>query len=71
MSKTTPCDFGECPCDAIFSEHCRVYCGLGVDENEEEYYEEDEEYVPSSYNGDYGPSNPWNAPGMRISDFIR
>lgn len=24
----------------------------------------------SSYCGDYGPSNPWDAPGMSISDFI-
>ena len=28
----TPCDWGECPYDAEYSEHCRVYCGLGVDE---------------------------------------
>lgn len=26
--------------------------------------------VPSSTGGDYGPSNPWDAPGMKISDFI-
>ena len=32
--------------------------------------EEDDEYTPSSTAGDYGPSNPWNAPGMSISDFI-
>ena len=64
MSKTTPCDCGECPFNAVFSEHCRVYCGLVVDEDEED------EYVPSSENGDYGPSNPWDAPGMKISDFI-
>lgn len=69
MAKTTPCDYGECPYDAMYGETCRVYCGLGVDEDEEEYYE-DEEYIPSSENGDYGPSNPWDAPGMRISDFI-
>lgn len=31
---------------------------------------EDEEYVPSAENGDYGPSNPWDAPGMSIHDFI-
>ena len=31
---------------------------------------EDDEYVPSSTNGDYSPSNPWDAPGMSISDFI-
>lgn len=31
---------------------------------------EDEEYIPSSTNGDYSPSNPWDAPGMKMSDFI-
>lgn len=36
MAKTTPCDYGECPYDAFSTESCRVYCGLGVDENEEE-----------------------------------
>lgn len=30
----------------------------------------DEDYVPSSENGDYSPSNPWDAPGMKMSDFI-
>lgn len=29
-----------------------------------------EEYVPSSTNGDYSPGNPWDAPGMSPSDFI-
>ena len=66
MAKTTPCDYGECPYNAIFSEHCRVYCGLGVDEDEED----EEEYIPSSENGDYGPSNPWDAPGCSIDMFI-
>ena len=28
------------------------------------------DYCPSSTNGDYSPSNPWDAPGMSISDFI-
>lgn len=32
--------------------------------------EDDEEYVPSSTNGDYSPGNPWDAPGMSPSDFI-
>ena len=50
-----PCDYGECPYDDADSGYdCRNYCGLGVDE--------DEEYVPSAENGDYGPSNPWDAP---------
>lgn len=30
----------------------------------------DEPYTPSSYNGDYSPGNPWDAPGMSIHDFI-
>lgn len=59
---STPCDCVDCPFDARYSEDCRVHCGLGVDE--------DEEYVPSSTYGDYSPSNPWDAPGMSIRDFI-
>jgi len=31
---------------------------------------EDDEYCPSSTNRDYSPSNPWDAPGMSIKDFI-
>ena len=38
--------------------------------SESEYDYDDEEYVPSAENGDYSPSNPWDAPGMRMSDFI-
>lgn len=30
----------------------------------------DEKYTPSSTNGDYSPSNPWDAPGMSVKDFI-
>lgn len=36
MAKETPCDWGECPYDANYSEDCRYWCGLGVDENESE-----------------------------------
>ena len=36
---------------------------------EEEYEEEDED--PFEEEPDYGPSNPWDAPGMNVSDFIR
>lgn len=35
---------------------------------DEDAYEYD--YIRSSTNGDYGPSNPWNAPGMSVKDFI-
>ena len=31
---------------------------------------EDEDYTPSATAGDYSPSNPWDAPGMSIHDFI-
>lgn len=38
----------------------------------DEYENDDDDYrrTPSSTAGDYGPSNPWDAPGMSISDFI-
>ena len=29
-----------------------------------------DEYAPSATAGDYSPSNPWDAPGMSIRDFI-
>lgn len=29
-----------------------------------------ESYMHCSTNGDYGPSNPWDAPGMSVRDFI-
>lgn len=31
---------------------------------------DDEEYEPSSTNGDYGPGNPYDAPGMAPWHFI-
>ena len=64
----TPCDYGECPYDAQYAEACRVYCGLGVDVACD--YEEEDRYIRSSTCGDYSPSNPWDAPGMSVKDFI-
>ncbi len=42
MPKYTPCDTEpfECPFNARYSEDCRYYCGLGVDEDEPEDYED-------------------------------
>lgn len=37
----------------------------------DELIPDDEPYTRSSSAGDYGPGNPWNAPGMSVSDFIR
>lgn len=41
-----------------------------VDGIRSECEEDDEDYIPSSTNGDYSPSDPWNVPGMSIKDFI-
>jgi hypothetical protein len=30
----------------------------------------EKEYCPSATNGDYSPSNPWDAPGMSMRDFF-
>ena len=30
----------------------------------------DSDAVPSSTGGNYGPTNPWDAPGMDVSDFV-
>ena len=30
----------------------------------------EDDYTPSATRGDYSPSNPWDAPGMSIHDFI-
>lgn len=53
----------------FFNEECKM------SSQEKEYFgveseESEDEYIPSSENGDYSPSNPWDAPGMSIRDFI-
>jgi hypothetical protein len=50
-------------CDSDMCEWCRV-------EQIVQRAENDEQCVRSSTNGDYSPSNPWDAPGMSIKDFI-
>ena len=56
MSKYTPCDTEpfECPFNARYSEDCRYYCGLGVDEYEPEDCEsmEDVSLVTNFQKGD-------------------
>lgn len=48
-----------------------VYIGDNLEKLDYELnYDDDDEYIPSSTNGDYSPSNPWDAPGMKMSDFI-
>ena len=36
----------------------------------EELIDDEEESGPSSTSGDYGPGNPWDAPGMKMGDFM-
>lgn len=40
------------------------------DSDEGDWDDEDDYYTPSATRRDYGPSNPWDAPGMSVSDFI-
>lgn len=50
------------------------YMNDWIEDTSEDEWEEpdwdDEDYVPSAERGDYSPSHPWDAPGMKISDFI-
>ena len=62
-----PCFGWECCVDAEEAVKVASACEDYVPEDEED----DEEYIPSSTAGDYGPGNPWDAPGMSVSDFIR
>lgn len=40
------------------------------DDSDDEYEYDEDDYTPSATHGDYSPSNPWDAPGMSIRDFI-
>lgn len=56
-------------CKSDMCEWCVVERTLMDAENGE--LEEDEPYIRSSTNGDYGPNNPWDAPGCSVNDFYR
>lgn len=53
--------------------NCKYFNACGDEERTEpcngKAYDEDD-YTPSATMGDYSPSNPWDAPGMSIRDFI-
>ncbi len=46
---------------------CDLSCPRYEAETEED---REEDYCPCATRGDYSPGNPWDAPGMSISDFI-
>lgn len=43
---------------------------LGLFDQEDIDEDEDDSHISSSTCRDYGPSNPWDAPGMSVKDFI-
>ncbi len=59
-------------CNEICGEHCVIFrkASIRYDIAQEKKDTEDDEYVPSATRGDYSPSNPWDAPGMSVSDFL-
>ncbi len=67
-NRIRPGMFGPEPCMMYEMDECDardMYCSCYEPETEEDYH-----YTPSSTAGDYGPGNPWDAPGMSIRDFI-
>ena len=62
-----------CACyEMTESEQGEIECAADCDRYEEGTPDcmNDRHYTPSATNGDYSPSNPWDAPGMSIKDFI-
>ena len=65
-AKATLCSY----CKSDLCEWCQVERIVSQAETELDEENDDEHYAPSSTYGDYSPSNPWDAPGMSIHDFI-
>ena len=68
-------DLRECGCKNIFFNRLGEAEETGEVEGEDPWEDEYEdpwerEYIRSVTGGDYGATCPWNAPGMRVSDFI-
>ena len=55
-------------CQSDMCEWCRVE--HIVENAKASMNDDDDNYIRSSTNGDYSPNNPWDAPGMSLSDFI-
>ena len=67
--KCSECRFGELICNRYGREYYTCTDDFGERPCGDKPEPEDE-YTPSASAGDYSPSNPWNAPGMSIYDFI-
>ena len=58
--------------DDLYYIHTDEIYAIREDESEDFELDEDEDVeLEIQDDPDYGPSNPWDAPGMRPSDFIR
>lgn len=66
-------DYEICSMD-MWVDNGKIHIEFNIEVEDEDEWEEpdwdDEDYIPSAENGDYSPSNPWDAPGMKMSDFI-
>lgn len=74
MSKERDIELYECLSNAELIDYIEHFYDSEPETNREELCEAEadcnERYTPCATNRDYGPSNPWDAPGMSISDFI-
>ena len=65
-AKTTLCSY----CESDLCEWYQVERIVSLAETALNEKDDDGHYTPSSTYGDYNPSNPWDAPGMGVHDFI-
>lgn len=67
-------DLRECGCKNVFSNRLGEVEKVEGDpygDNWEEYVDPwERDYIRSVTGGDYSSANPWDAPGMSVSDFI-
>lgn len=66
----------KCGCTNIFTNRLGADMADDGDVEEEDPFEDEyvdpweKEYIRSVTGGDYSSANPWDAPGMSVSDFI-
>lgn len=75
IRRETPCDFEPfiCPYAAEYNCDCEYWCGAEEPEEPEGEEWDDEAfwgYDPREGEKIYGAVNPWDAPGMKLSDFF-
>lgn len=61
---------GESELDDWIAELQKSIDGGGDEDTEKDYLEDNAFESDLEFEKSYGPSNPWDAPGMKVSDFI-